>query len=266
MWPAWVKRIHHTLLPVGQFLGQVHIRAFTKAFVFGILLLNVQASEYSLFSLILIVLWALYVFFTPVQRTFAAPVAWLTLVALALLMPSRFTLITPQWAPHHVLPEHVFAIIFAFFCYVFVCIALRIIKNAERWYQALHAGLVWGISLLFVAGQSGAHPIRATIIGAVLLYFLSTEYFKIHGQQAQSLIRFASALIATQFVEVAWALRLLPISVGYVAAVLAVIAVIATSASEQYMHGTLRAPFLRYSAIVLLVMVCIVGFFSRWII
>jgi len=260
-------------MPVASFFAankwvssRPHIRAALKAIVFGLLLLNVQASEYSTFSVILFVGWSLFIFFTPVRRAFTAPIAWFTLVALALLMPSRFTLITPQWAPHHVLPEHLFAIIFALLAYIFICIVLRIISHTPRWYQGLHAGLVWGTSLLFVAGQSGAHPIRATILGALLLYLLSTEYLKIHGQQHAQLIRFSSALIAMQFVELAWAVRLLPISIGYAAAVLSLIVVIGTSATEQYLHGTLRGPFLRYSAIIVLVTAILVASFSRWVI
>ncbi len=266
MWQARIQRFITATLPLRTFLRRPPVRAGIKTLAFGLLLLNVQAQAFSVFSLLLFVSWSIYVFFTPVSRPFVGPIAWTTLVSLGLLMPSRFTLVTPHWAPHHVLPEHLFALIFAVLCYIFLCVAQNLVAKVSRWYQGLHAGLVWGISLLFVAGQSGAHPIRATIIGAVLLYLLSTEYFKMHGEADKKLVRFASALIATQFVEVAWALRLLPISVGYVAAILALIAVIGTSASEQYLHGTLRGPFLRYSVIVVLATAVVIAMFSRWII
>ncbi len=248
-----------------NFLNQPSVRAGLKAVVFGLLILNVQRAEYSSFSILIFLVWAFIIYVTPVQRKFTGLIGWVTLCGLALLMPSRFTLITPQWAPYHVLPEHLFAIIFTVLCYLYICVAAKIFKSNFRLYQVLHAGLVWGTSLLFITGQSGLHPIRATIIGAFFLYGLTHEYFTTHGQKDLRLIRFAAGITAIQFVEIAWVLRLLPISIGYTAAALALLTVISTAITEQYLFGTLRSRFLRYSFFILVISVVLLGSLTRWI-
>jgi hypothetical protein len=246
-------------------LQQAHVRAVLKAAIFGLLLLYVQTADFSTFSITIFTLWSLYIFIAPIARRMRGPIAWLTLVCLALLMSSQFTVVTPQWAPHRVLPEHLFAIIFGLLAYVFLCVTGTIVRQSQRWYQVLHAGLIWGVSLLYITGQSGAHPIRATIVGALLLYALTSEYLRIHGQQNARLIRVTSVLIALEFVEIAWVLRLLPLSLGYIAAALALLVVVSTSASEQYMHGTLRGPFLRYAAMIVVIAAVVVAMSTRWI-
>lgn len=241
------------------------VRVAVKAAVFGLLLLNVQSAGYSVFSLMIFVLWCVYMYFTPVSNRFIMPVALVVLISLSLLMPSRFTLVTPTWAPHHVLPEHLFSIIFTALCYVFLAILLRATARRERWYELLYAGLMWGTTLLFVAGQAGFHPIRATIIGAIFVYALSVEYFKMHEITQMPLARLAAGLLALQFFELAWAVRFLPFSVGYAAAALTLCIVISAAAFEQYLRGTLRGRFIRYSLLAVLITAVVVAWFSRWI-
>jgi hypothetical protein len=240
------------------------VRPISKALVFGLLLLYVQASQYGAFPLMLFFAWSLYVYLTPVARTYTATTAWITLVCLSLLMPSRFTLVTPGWAPHHVLPEYFFALIFAVLCFIYVSIAIGSIGYKERWYEVLHAGLVWGVSLLFTAGQAGMHPIRATIISAVLLGILAVEYLRMHGQKDGGVIRFSGVIVSMQFFQLAWAIRFLPLSAGYSSAILALVAIIGTSVTEQYLRGTLRGRFIRYAVSFLLMSAVFIALFSRW--
>lgn len=247
------------------FLEGERLRAIMRAVVFGLLLLYVQASGYSGFSLLLFISWSLFIYLTPVSRTYSGTIAWISLVSLALIMPSRFTLITPYWAPHPVLPEHVFAFIFAALCFLYTSITLGSIGYRERWYEVLHAGLVWGVSLLFTAGVSGMHPVRAMILGTVFIAALTIEYIRMHGQSSGKVIRFAGALLAMQFLQLAWAIRFLPLSVGSAAVLLALVVVMSTAATEQYLRGTLRGRFLRHALTLLVGASCAVALLSRWV-
>lgn len=242
-----------------------HTRAIIRASLFGLLLLYVQASGYSGFSLLLFLGWALFIYLTPVSRTYSGTMAWISLVSLALIMPSRFTLITPHWAPHPVLPEYVFAFIFAALCFIYVSITLGSIGYRERWYEVLHAGLIWGVSLLYTAGANGLHPVRAIIIGALFIGALTVEYLRMHGQYSGRIARLAGILLAMQFLQLAWALRFLPLSVGSGAMLLAIIAVVSTATTEQYLRGTLRGRFLRHALTLCVVAGGFVALLSRWV-
>lgn len=252
----------HKLTPLVAWMRKPMVRAFCKALVFSLLLFWIQAGEYGGFSVFLFLCYALYIFMTPVSRRFAGPITFGTLVALSLLMPSRFTLMTPTLS--HILPGQVFALIFGALCFLYICVVCKVVANTNRWYEIMHAGLLWGTSLLFIAGQDGAHPVRTLILGAILFFALTAEYLTQHGHTHRRVIRLASMLLALLLTEFAWGLRLLPLSPGYSAALLTLFGVVSTLAFEQYGRGTLRAHFVRYALAVVALVVLVIALLTRW--
>jgi hypothetical protein len=237
-------------------------RAFLKAFFFTLLLLWIQSSGYGVFPLFLFICFSVYIFATPIARKFSGPITFLTLVSLSLLLPSRFTLMTPNLS--HIFPGQVFAIVFGALCFMYVCVVCKAVSRTNRLYEIMHAGLLWGTSLLFITGQDGSHPVRTLIIGAILFFALTAEYLTQHGHSHRRVIRLSSMLLTLLLTEFAWGLRLLPLSPGYSAAVLTLLGVIGTSALEQYGRGTLRAHFVRYSLLVVLSVSILIALLTDW--
>lgn len=248
--------------PILNWLRRPMSRAFVKALIFTLLLFWIQGNGYGAFSVFVFICFSIYIFTTPISRKFAGPVTFTTLVALSLLLPSRFTLMTPTLS--HILPGQVFAVIFGILCFLYICVVCKVVARTNRLYEIMHAGLLWGTSLLFISGQDGAHPVRTLIIGAILFFALTAEYLTQHGHEHRRVIRLSAMLLSLLLTEFAWGLRLLPLSPGYSAAFLTLLGVIGTAALEQYGRGTLRAHFVRYSFLVLISVSALIALLTKW--
>ncbi|MBI2075538.1 MAG: hypothetical protein HYT82_02630 [Candidatus Harrisonbacteria bacterium] len=133
------------------------------------------------------------------------------------------------------------------------------------WHEALHAGVLYLATLgYFLTEPRDSFFLKHLLLGA-LFFFLANELFAAHGRiGASARHRASAAVFALLFLEVVWALALLPIGYASATGIAALFAFLLLHLGVFAASDILRPQtVLRYTAIVL-ALVFLIALVSRW--
>lgn len=202
----------------------------------------------------------------PVFKAFTLKTSLIVILALAILLTSRFTIALPVALHASSLGQLLFSVVFGFLFFILLGIKNVILVRRREWYAVLFIALVYGISLLFFTGTTADHILRDLIFLAVFSYFLFREYFGIQEHPYHRALTVTTLTITVLMLELAWGISLLPLGFSKSASMLTLCAIILAGIIERYIRGTLTARFLRLTLVLFVTLVIIVFFSVRWVI
>ena len=237
-----------------------------KAVLFGLLLLYVQGSGFAGWPTFLFVAVAIVCYAQPVSRAFSFGTSLFLIISLALLLTSRFTITLPVPMHTSALGQFLFAAIFGFLFFILLGIKNLVLARRRQWYAVLFVALVYGISLLFFTSGITSSVWRGTVLLAFFTFLLFREYFiaQEHSKSRALLVTTLSLTLLT--IELAWVINLLPLGFSKGASVLTLVSMMGAGITDRYVRGTLSARFLRLSFLLVIALVVIIFWSSRWVI
>lgn len=235
-----------------------------KAAIFGLLLWYVQAANFAFWPTFFFSLLSLVFYMQPVSKAFTFGTSFLLVVALALLLTSRFVITLPIEMHAGLLGQLLFAAAFGFAFFVLLGIKNVVLVERRQWHVVLFIGLIYGISLLFFVSLTNLHPWRNALLLGLFAYLLYREYFSAQEHPKTRALTLISLALTLVTIELAWVISLLPLGFSKEASVLTLFAMMIASATDRYLRGTLTARFLRLSGALVLVLVSVIFSSVGW--
>jgi hypothetical protein len=240
--------------------------SIVKAILFGLLLWYVQGSGFALWPVFLFVFTAVLSYIQPVSKTFTFSTSFLLVVALALLLTSRFVITLPIQMHAGVIGELLFAGAFGFLFFMLLGIKNMVLSRRREWHIVLFIALIYGISLLFFTSLTNQHPLKNSILIGLFAFLLYREYFLTQEHAKSRALTLISLTLTLLTVELAWVISLLPMGFSKEASVLTLFAMMIASIVDRYLRGTLTARFLRLSTLLVVVLVSVILVSAQWLI
>ncbi len=237
-----------------------------KAIIFGLLLLYVQASDFAVWPTFLLVIVATVSYMQPVSKTFTFSTSFFLVLALALLLTSRFVITLPIQMHAGAIGELLFAVSFGFLFFMLLGIKNMTLSRRREWHIVLFIALIYGISLLYFTSLTHQHPWRNGLLIGLFAFLLYREYFLTQEHAKSRALTLISLTLTLLTIELAWVISLLPIGFSKEASVLTLFAMVIASVVDRYLHGTLTARFLRLSAALVVVLITVIFVSARWFI
>ncbi len=234
-----------------------------KAIIFGLLLLYVQAAQFSFWPIVLFVLVALFLYSQPVFKAFTFTTSLFLVLALSLLLTSRFTITVPGELGGA--GEWLFAAGFSFLFFLLMGIKNFALVRRPQWYAVLFIVLTYGIGLLLFTSISTS-PLPSMILFALFTALLIREYFDLAEHRRSRALFVIVLTLSLVLAESAWALSLLPIGFAKAASALTLFSMMTVGIVDRYLGGTLSARFLRVNLSLIIGLTAIIFLSSRWII
>lgn len=259
MYHSWQRtaRFWHGLGPIAPLTF--------KAVLFGGTLWYAQASEFTLGSILLFLTVAIVCYLQPVFKTLHYSASCMVLLAVALLLTSRFTITLPGNLLYASgLGQLAFAAAFAIIFFALLGIKNMTLSRRYGWYTLVYVALVYGVELLFFAWSRQLHAITGMLLLYAFIYVLVREYFVFYGHTKGRLITVIAATISVLAAQLAWVATSLPLTFSNSASLLTLIVLLATALIERYLRGALSARTLRFNGILFVILVVLIAIATRW--
>ncbi len=235
-----------------------------KAVLFGLCLWYVQANNFAFWPVTLLAALSLVFYMQPVSKTFTFGTSFFLIVALALLLTSRFVITLPIQLHAGSLGQLLFSAAFGFAFFMLMGVKNRILAQRREWHIVLFIGLIYGISLLFFVSLVGLHPWRNVILLGLFTYLLYREYFSVQEHLKNRALTLITLTLTLLTVELAWVISLFPLGFSKQASVLTLFAMMTASATDRYLRGSLTARFLRLSSALVLALMLVIFASAQW--
>jgi hypothetical protein len=235
-----------------------------KGVLFSLLLFYVQGTGFATWPTLLFSAVALISYFQPIMKRFTFGTSLILLIALALLVTSRFTITLPVQLHAGTLGQLIFAAAFGFLFAILLGIKNIVLVRRRQWYTILFIAQVYSICLLFFTTLNPIPSWRGMLVMAACIYMLLREYWQAQDHSPSRALTVTTLAISLLSIEMAWVICLLPLGFSKAASLLTLTIIMAAGIVDRYVRGNLHARFLRNSLLLFLALVVIMFYSVRW--
>ena len=238
--------------------------ALLKGIIFGLSVLVLELYKFPWFLSVGFVILAIILYFSPLFNARRLFFAFLILVFLTFLIPSKFAINFSQEASMY--PQIAFGAFFGFLFYLLIGIKQLIFINRKNAYYFLYLSILYQGFLLYFAAEKiyTLSDFYKTTLLILFLFAIIREFFRINKHPKSRLFTATVFVLVLINLEIAWAINLLTIEFTSAASLATLFGFISTEAMRRYLQEELNAKFLRYSMVSFLILSIVILLFSSW--